>query len=413
MEIRESFFKGVNRAMKRSEFHDPDFFWSTQNARVLQDGRIGEVVRINGYTKVNTELDDVQTLYDMVAFKDYFIAFYYDGTVYRIKIFDNAGTLDTSLSYSSTTTPEWGQLKQYDNTIFIAPHNKIVYFDGTNFFLKDFVSDNTKIDSLSVDETGATAAVNTVTIGNTISAYGGRKARGIIKVKRNTLPDNVSDTFQLVIGPDTSDDITISLQSTVLLRYSIAFAVNNSAAFSGKWTAEVSGEDVIIYAASIGTASNDVEISFTNLTYFKSENISDGYTLGDGGWTFDPRTEQTKDGITIIGGGSAGGTADETKTAFFIQNTFGGLDSNTVVGALTVTLRDGIATGEITINSTDTTTDIATKIESILNASTDVTEDYTISRTTNVITITHINAGWNSPPAATATRSTRSFSLRG
>lgn len=388
MEIKESFFKGVNRAVKRTEFNDPDFFWSTQNARVLQDGRIGEVVRINGYTQVNTQLNDVLTLYDMVSFRDHFIAFYYDGIVYRVKVFNSNGTLDSSFSYSETITPEWGQLKQYNNTVFIAPHNKIIYFKDNTFFLKDFISKNVKIDSSSLDDTSATAASYGVTINNTIAAYGGRKARGIIKVLRNTLPDGVSDTFQVHIGADISDNIVINNQSTILLRYGIAFAINNSAAFTGKWTAEVSGEDVVIFANAVGVASNDVEISIENSTYLKSENITEGFFLGDGAWTFDSRTEQTRDGITLIGGGGAGGTTDANITSMLITNTFGGLDSNTVVGSITVSLRDAIVTRDITINSTDTTTNIATKIETILNSSDDVTEDYTITRTTNTVTIT-------------------------
>jgi len=391
MEIKESFFKGINRAISRDEFFDPDFFYTIQNARLLESGRIGEIVRIKGFEKITNELDDLDTLYDMIRICSclltnpipYFVVYYKDiSGNYVIKVFDQVGDLEQTFTYTSDVEPVVGSLQQHEDSIFIAPHNKVLYEAEGDFYFTDFISTVTKIDDISLDVINANSAIYDITVKETLDGIDGTPAEGFIKINRNNIPQGVTATFKVSIDGVESIERTIDgSRWKSLIAASIHYAIQNTPAYDGVWTSRLGADSVTIVSETTGSDKNDIEIDIVGSDYIRVENISDGYFIDAPTSNWIDNVQDHGDGIT-----SARFNMDfveSSKTTFTVHNTRGGTDGDNLAGSLNVILKDAIATDIITIVDTDTVEDIAEKLELILKGSTPVTERYNVERITN------------------------------
>lgn len=371
MEITQSFLKGINRSISRKEFFDPEFFWSTQNARILQTGNVGEVVRIKGFQKISSELDDLDTLHDMILVNNSavgtvnnYVVFYQDlSDTFRLKIFNEEGTLQDSFSYTDNSPFENAQLKQHSNSIFIAPHNKILYGVNGNYFLREFISEIPKIVSANPNPEQALKARYNLTVNETVQGIGGRKAKGKFRYGINSVPPNMEESFFITIDGVKSQLVGPfkNIEYTELLPL-MANAINQTPELSSDWTAFVQGREVIVESNSIGTQNNNVRLNIVE----------------------ESLVTKTR---TPIGPGRIGEDGFLQPFMFYIENTKGGLEEGTVFGSARITIKDAIVTDSIEIVSTDSRADIASKFQQILSTDNNVTDQYTINRSGDTLDI--------------------------
>lgn len=363
MEIKQNFFKGINRAISRSEFFDPDFFWSTQNARILQTGNLGEVVRIKGFTKISNELDNLSILYDIIRFGDHFLTFYKNtSNNFVVKIFDDELDLVSTFQYSDFDTDK-GQLKQHDDTVFIAPHNKIIYKKEGSYFLRDFISNIPVIQTATTTQLAAKAQYSLSVNSSLPSGFTGEKAFAEIRVLQYNIPTNVEDSFKIVIGSDTSGLVgpfsNLGVSDFIDL---IVAVINTDPVFTNKWTARRIENVIRIERVQVGSQYNDVTVNIIESNFIGVNRLR--------------RIDGSGDGQIQI-----------TPTLLLVTDTRGGIDSNTIYGSATITIKDAIVTQPIQITNNDTPTQIATKFQTILEASDKVTNQYDVSRSGSTITI--------------------------
>lgn len=384
-EVSQGFFKGISQATQRSESFDPEVFYSLKNARVLQEGNLGEVTRINGYTNTGSTIQELDVLYDIINVGDLFFVFYkgdeaISGGEYTfyVRVYNSEATQQTFFTYTDSVLPEKGELKQYDDTVFIAPHNKVIFEKEGTYYLKDFISSPTKITEIDTQDIEDSAASVTITFGNTLSGYGGKPAKGYIRVNSNNVPAGVSDTVQVSIAGTLSNDIELDgTMSREEIAQALTDEINNSIA---GWDAELIASRLVeVTSTTSDSTDNGAVITIVGREYISSEDISL--------FELDPNVTGDEQNRLRVSGSSTLNIAGFATTIATV-NASGGIDSSTISGSVNIILKGGIVTRPISIDSTDTTTDIATKIETILNEDSFVTERYTVSRTTNAVTLT-------------------------
>lgn len=206
---KQQFLKGINRRFSRKDSISPEFFWTLQNARIYSRGDTGKVVRIKGYEKFNNSDTDYSKTLDIISFRDKFVVFYEDVETsgkFWVDVLDLEGNVRFSDSYVDRATTT-GQLTQTENTVYIAPHNKILFFNGEEWFLSDFIP--TVPDVLaSADGAGTPAEGSIEMLTGAVETSEGSKATGRIEVLKNNIPIGQEHTWTIEIGGKTSNPIT-------------------------------------------------------------------------------------------------------------------------------------------------------------------------------------------------------------
>lgn len=384
MQIVESFFEGINRAVSREQFFNPNEFYTLQNARILQTGKIGEIVRIKGYESISNELDDLSLLYDIVKVDDTFIAFYKTtATVvsgefeYKIKIFNSTGTLVKGFTYRDSVEPKnRGQLKQHEDSIFVSPHNKILYNVNDTYILSEFISKPAKINDIQLETETANLSQYNITVNETLAGFAGQQATGSIRVNRNNFPEGVEATLKVSIGGTESIE-TIPFDSStsrLRIRQELIRVINETVAFNGVWEANRSNIDahmVDIKAVNVGTSANGTEINIVGAgsTYVRvdEDRNRDGLRRITDIENIQETSNQDFNYITTL------------SQTFGIKNMSGGVASDTISGTVSVTIKDAIVTEKVTILNTDTVGDIAQKLFNIISKDEFIKEKYSIA----------------------------------
>lgn len=385
MQIVQNFFDGINRAVSREEFFNPREFHSLTNARILESGNLGEIVRIKGFSQINA-LADLATVYDMalvnnssVGTENLYLIFYKNtANTYTIKILDTDGTQVASFTYSSDIEPtNGGELKQHENTIFVSPHNKLIYGVNSNFFIKDFISNIPKITSIVNDDSGA-RATTAITINQGLSGYGGSKSQGRISFGGG-LTSSLIYNFRIVIDGVESNEIKGSFSSETKLLEATYNALNTTPALTSVW-------------------------DFNNVVVTDLEGLVDTtrfiqITSREEGAEFNVPIELRNGQPNPENGNNAGqatyknitrgdiGSRNRTPITFFFYDMVGGTDPNNVFGSVRISLKDANVTQPIEITDTDTPITIATKLESILNKSRKIVDLYTVGRIGATVTV--------------------------
>lgn len=399
--IYSKFLKGVNRRFSREESSNPSFFYNLQNARLFNRGDTGKVSRIKGYDKFVSTATDYSDVIDVITLDRNFIVLYKTGTdSYSIEVFDIDGNSVYSASYSGNGDDlSEGKLTKTNNTVFIAPHNKVLYYKS-GWTLEDFKSgvptiqgENTQ--AVSVGKASATIEPTSAPSTSNISS----KATARIEVKRNNTVQSKTDTVTITVGSNTTDEITINYQmSEYELAQEFYYALRGEQGYTDKgittdWDISLSknqqntfvDNSQIIYFASkqADPARNNDDITVNGAEYIIQKYIdaerSSRFNIPEGDFL----------------GEVPAGTEETVSSSVDIKQPSGAISSSgSFIGPIYIRL-DNINYTAVTENITtsDTISSVASKIHAGLSGDSTVTGQFSVSISNNVITITADNYG--------------------
>lgn len=372
-EIFQKFLKGINRRFPREESVSPEFFYTLQNARLFTRGDTGKIKRIKGNTQFDSTGNDYTNVVDSIYYEDQYIVLYEDASTsgtYHIDIFDLNGSLVTNFTYTGVSLAG-GSLLKSDKTVFVSPHSKILYYDGSSWTFKDIQSTIPKIETIAQDKGNLASATIEPTSG--VSNLQGRKSTASIKVLRNNVPIDVVDSVNITVGANTTDNIVIDYtMTTIEVAQEMYDALRGEGGYSNPGI--LTDWDISMIPSSLsGKSDTSTVIYFTNKTTGSSSDkisISSTYTIADSS------------------GGSDGGrlTFIEDEFGFpvlqdittLIRQPKGGFSGVGDIGPLYIYLENiGKTIKTENLTTSDTVSVLADKIETALD---DDLVDFTVTR---------------------------------
>ena len=385
MQIVQNFFDGINRAVSREEFFNPREFHSLTNCRILESGNIGEIVRINGFQEIDA-LADLNVLYDIalvnnsaVGTENLYLVFYKNTSDnYSIKIFDIDGNLEETFTYSSDQDPIYGgELKQHENTIFISPHNKLVYGKEGDFFIRDFISKIPRITSVALGGLGAKAQ-HKLTVNQQLPAFSGRPSRGAITSGGLGLDPQKTYNFTIQIGDLISKKIQHTGGSFNALLTKIVSVVSDTSALNDVWEFSIQSQ------ASLGTDSGRKEDIFNPNNWVVTNFIEIRSKINNESLNNLPiRINNSSDIPDEVNAGQIfweeSGKPSKHEIHLAVSPPRGGLNAESFSGSARINIKNTATTSEITISASETTAQIATKFKNILENSERVSREYDIT----------------------------------
>lgn len=396
--IRNNFLKGINRRFSREESSDPSFFYTLQNARLFNRGGTGKVSRIKGYDKFVSDTKDYSDVLDIITVDEQFVVLYRTGEKsYEVAILDSNGNphVDSPLSYTVQEEDfTEGELTKTNNTVFIAPHNKIIYYKNGSWQLEEFKSgvptiqgENTQTQNVGKAE----ATIEPTSVPSTTNLS--LKAKANLTILTNNTVQGETDTVTLTVnvgGVDkTTDEITINYNQTeneIAQQYYYALRGENGYSDPGiltDWDISLSKNQQnkyvensrTIYFASkqADSARNDDKISINGSKYL--------IVTEDEAVVLPEDRFKKKNKLSKV-----------MEYTVMIEQPSGAISSSdSFIGPLYIrfdNINNTIQTENIT--TADTIASLATKIESAISGE-DI--EFSVDNTNNVITITADNYG--------------------
>lgn len=376
---QQNFLHGVQRRFSREDNVDPRFFYTLQNARLYKRGETGKVTRIKGHVEFASD-GDYSNVLDIITYKDMFIVFYEDDG-FCIDIFNEEGVRVKNFEYTGTST-DTGKLIVSDQSIFIAPHNKIIYYNDGDWLFSDYISQAPIISSIeTVDD--SVKGVGTIQITSGASVSSGRKASGYIAIIRNNTQPGQRDRIKVKFGDHETAYVTVNYEDTVnVIRDKLFDAINNVSGISTNWVVSkgihtTTANEIWFTAKTAGDDFNDVPISILfdpeAETRFSIVDSLTGNALFEG----IPAADLLSD-VTIISSRTTSGGVDPVQ-----------FDGHLVIGIETI--NSVIQTENIFHDDTDV--EIAQKIENALTGDQYFSKLYDCTRSAATITITAKRGG--------------------
>lgn len=262
-----TFQRGVDARFPIEEGKDPSRLYRLQNTRLQKRGELGWASRIEGFESMVNKANYSNAL-DLAYFKDRVIVFYHDGAgTFSIDVVNpDTDSVVTTLSYSDSTTSE-GELIFYEDSLFIAPHNKILYYDETGatasdkWNLNNFKSDIPIIDSLTGTSGGSKALGTFEVTSGADSGPSATPATGRFVVTGNDIPRNESITdLRVEVDGNQTSDITVNGGESISdIVDKIKTAIDNTSAISNDWDTSFlfeSGRKVGVELESVNTGTS-------------------------------------------------------------------------------------------------------------------------------------------------------------
>jgi len=366
-EIRQSFLNGINRRSTREDSTKPEFFYTLQNMRPLQRGRTGELVRIDGFSEFSATIDG--TPIDFIAYDNLFILLSsLTATTFRVRIFDENGSSIFTQLYTDTTTSV-GKLTRIENTVYISPHNRILYNDSGTWYLRDYISQIPKVSNAQA-LSGGTAATGNLTVG-TVPTPTAKSGQANIVVSRNNTPKDVIDTITVTIeGVGTTPTFNISYTDSIeTIAQNLSTAINTIPGY----TATATNAFVTVTHDAGGAAHNGTNITFDSEYQVVEEEDIDANS--------DYFVEEGIEGKIRI--------FDNLATTFRTYRFIGGEDATNEIGSIVINIP--AVSAEVIVKDIDLgqlNTAMATNIEAALSQVKEISDNYTTAISTNTILFT-------------------------
>lgn len=385
-QIQTNFLKGVDRRSSREDSLSPEGWWTLQNARILQRGETGKVERIKGFTKFNNNAVSYSDVLDIKAYLNFYIVYYRTSSGnFSVDVFDENGDVGgRNFTFTGIDDTD-GKLIVSNETIYLSPHNKVLYYDEGTWTLEDYISSIPKITNITTDGGGSAFQAN-INVTSGASGISAKKSFSKITITRNNVPSGETDQFIFRVtdsGTYQKDSASITVDYTDN-RNQIATKIKNAISGSvieNDWEvldtfngAETSDRSFFLVAKSAGVTWNGYDVSLSGSSY----SIEDDK---------DFRSGRFRDTHNVNVDSNYNRRYDSLNSTIVASPTSGGRDAITSLSPITINISASTNRSADTTNivSTDTATDIATKIETALAG---VLRYYNVTRSTSTVTIT-------------------------
>lgn len=387
---KQNFLQGIDRRFDREDSLSSDHFFSIQNARLFKRGDAGKISRISGFSKFNDSVTDYSNILDIVSYKNFYVVFY-KGDDFGIDVYDVDGNVEFTSTYSADDTDD-GKLVISDQSIFVSPHNKILYFNDGEWQLSEYISEAPVITNINTDVESGVSASGNINISSGVAEEGiSTNAYGTLTVIRNNVPIGQVDTIVVNVDGNLTNGIEVKYEDGIrTIRDKIVQELLATTAITDDWdirkTSEEGGSEtkdkIYIISKQPGTDFNDKVVAIAESSFTIWERINTNPFNFDLRFWSMFRPDPLFGGIReLIKGGPI---FDSLNTTIVTRNTSGGSDQLEGYGKILVDidfLNSAVFTENLT--SSDTYLDIANKISTALNDSSDFSKHYTASVTDN------------------------------
>lgn len=286
--VSQKFTKGINARLPIDRFDsDPQRLHTLQNARLSsRDGNTFFAKRIEGATAVNEK--DYPIVLDILGYKNFVVVLYKQNEGSEFHYVDVVNVLNPSevviqesFTYSDKTSGDLGKLVLLEDTILIAPHNKMLNFIRGAWNFNDFVSTTPLIDANVINFDSVSEEINnyksSIIIKSDVFAYQdqAQPSRAVLNIREVVFEDDF--TLELIFKYSTTENpvlINLSFEGETFVgdvQTAIVNAINNDEDISTLWLTQGLGDSVFITSSATGTALNGLEFSVRPTTGIASE----------------------------------------------------------------------------------------------------------------------------------------------